>query len=209
MPFASVKTGFNHNKKSFLPIKFPKECIFSEKKDFFTILRMAEFSCVEKGELVTVKKYDKNLIDRSMLFVESYFKTGRKSKIVTKDGVFYSRDSVLTLIDKACMIFASTYEGRVKATRHNLKQHQKTTLLISDDGLAAYPTKSPGKPYCVWISNHHYRLEAIAPNRARILFDEFNVSTEANISIGILQKQQSRMYEMMYFYSNVRECNKS
>src|SRR5690606_41148798 len=92
---------------------------------------MVEFSCVEKGELVPVKKYDENLIDRSVLFVESYFETERKSKVVTKDGVFYSRDSVLTLIDQACMMFASTYEGRVKATRHNLKQHKKTTLLIS------------------------------------------------------------------------------
>ena len=170
---------------------------------------MVEFSCVEKGELVTVTKNDENLIDRPVLFVESYFETGRKSKIVTKDDVFYSRDSVLTLIDKACMMFASTYEGRVKATRHNIKQHKKTTLLISEDGLAAYPTKSPGKPDCVWIFNHQYRLEAIAPNRTRILFDEFNVSTEVNVSIGILQKQRSRMYEMMYFYSDVRERNKS
>lgn len=170
---------------------------------------MVEFSCVEKGELVIVKKQDEHLIDRSVLFVESYFETGKKSKITTKNDIFYSRDSVLTLIDKACMMFASTYEGRVKATRHNLKQHKKTTLLISEDGLAAYPTKSPNNPDCVWIFNHHYRLETIAPTRTRILFDEFNVSTEVNVSIGILQKQRSRMYEMIYYYSDVRERNKS
>lgn len=155
-----------------------------------------------------MKNHDEKLIDRSVLFVESYFETEKKSKIVTKDGVLYSNNSVLTLIDKTCMMFASTYEGRVKATRHNLKQHKKTTLLISEDGLAAYPTKSPGNPDCVWIFNHHYRLETIAPNRTRILFDEFNVSTEVNVSVGILQKQRSRMYEMIYYYSNVREKNK-
>ncbi len=156
-----------------------------------------------------MKSYEKNLLDRSVLFVESYFEKDKKSKIVTKDGVYYSHHSVLTLIDKTCMMFASTYEGRVKATRHNLKQHKKTTLLISEDGLAAYPTKSPAHPDCVWIFNHHYRLETIAPNRTRILFDEFDVSTEINVSIGILQKQRSRMYEMIYYYSNVREKNKS
>lgn len=156
-----------------------------------------------------MKNYDVNLLDRSVLFVENYFEKDKKSQITTKDGVFYSRHSVLTLIDKTCMMFASTYEGRVKATRHNLKQHKKTTLLISEDGLAAYPTKSPDHPDCVWIFNHHYRLETIAPNRTRILFDEFNVSTEVNVSIGILQKQRSRMYEMIYYYSNVRQKNKS
>ncbi|TWT07177.1 competence protein [Planococcus sp. CPCC 101016] len=155
-----------------------------------------------------MKKNDENLIDRSVLFVENYFETERKSRIITKSGEYYSRDSVLTLIDKACMMFASTYEGRVKATRHNLKQHKKTTLLISEDGLAAYPTKSPDNPDCVWIFNHHYRLETITPNRTRILFDEFNVSAEVNVSIGILQKQRGRMYEMIYFYSSVRERNK-
>lgn len=169
---------------------------------------MVEFSCVEKGELVIVEKYDEHLIDRSVLFVESYFEKGKKSKIVTKNGVFYSHHSVQTLIDRACMMFASTYEGRVKATRHNLKQYKKTTLLISEDGLAAYPTKSPGSPDCVWIFNHHYRLEIIAPNRTRILFDEYKVLVEVDVSIRILQKQRGRLHEMIYFYTHVRERNK-
>lgn len=171
--------------------------------------KVVKFSCVEKGELLNVKNYDDKVLDRSVLFVESFYETGRKSKIVTKDGIFYSRHSVLTLIDRTCMMFASTYEGRVKATRHNLKQHQKTTLFISEDGLAAYPTKSPDHFDCVWIFNHQYRLETIAPNRTRIYFDDYSVSTEVDVSIGILQKQRNRLYEMIFYYSNAREKNKS
>ena len=156
-----------------------------------------------------MKKTDENLIDRSVLFVVSAFETERNSKIVTKNGEFYSRDSALSLIDKACMLYASTYEGRVKATRHNLKQHKKTTLLISEDGLAAYPTRSPNHPDCVWIFNHENRLEALGPHRTRIIYDQYNVHIDVNVSIKTLQKQRSRMYEMLYFYMTVRARQKT
>lgn len=70
-----------------------------------------------------------NLIDQSVLFVLSAFETEKKSKIVTKHSVYYSRDSVLSLIDQACMLAASTYEGRIKANRHNLKHFKKKHIV--------------------------------------------------------------------------------
>jgi len=154
-----------------------------------------------------VKQYDEKLIDRSVLFVISSFENGWKSKIVTKDGVFYSSYSALALIDKACMLYASTYEGRVKATRHNLRQHKKTTLLISEDGVAAYPTKSPTHPECVWIFNQDYRLESITPTKTRLIYDQYQVSAEVNVSTHTLQKQRTRMYEMLYYYMRIRDKN--
>lgn len=155
-----------------------------------------------------MKNYEEPPIDRDVLFLESFYETERRSRITTKDGVRYSRDSPLVLIDKACMLFASTYEGRVKATRHNLKQHKKTTLLISEDGLAAYPTKSPSQLDCVWIFNHQYRLEELSPTRTRIIYDQFGVFTEVNVSVHTLSKQRTRLYEMIYYYSAIRERNK-
>jgi competence protein ComK len=151
-----------------------------------------------------LKDYDENLINRSVLFVVSSFENGCKSKIVTKEGVFYSSYSALALINKACMLYASTYEGRVKATRHNLHQHKKTTILISEDGVAAYPTKSPTHPECVWIFNQEYRMESLSPTKTRLIYDQYKVSAEVNVSLHTLQKQRTRMYEMLYYYMRVR-----
>lgn len=156
-----------------------------------------------------MKQLDENLIDQSVLFIVSSFENGYKSKIVKKDGVFYSSYSALTLINRACMLYASTYEGRVKATRHNLQQHKKTTLLISEDGLAAYPTKSPNHSECVWIFNQDYRIESLTPTTSRLIYDQYQVSVEVNVSMHTLQKQRTRMHEMLYYYMRPRSKNNS
>lgn len=154
-----------------------------------------------------MKKNEGHFINRSALFLMSSFEAERKSKIVTKDGEYYSSLSALQLIDQACMMFASTYEGRVKATRHNLQQHKKTPLLISLDDLAAFPTKSPNHPECTWIFNHDYRIEAISPTRTRVIYEEYNIIIELNVSVHTMEKQRTRMFEMLYFYMKIRDKN--
>ncbi len=156
-----------------------------------------------------MKNIQESLINRNVLFIERLFEQEKQAKITTKDGVLYSRNSPIELIDKACMLFASTYEGRVRATRHNLKQYKKTTLLISEDGLAAYPTKSPAQFDCIWIFNHFYRLEALSSTKTQIIYDQFGVSKELNVSMHTLVKQRTRLLEMIYFYSSIRERHNS
>ena len=152
-----------------------------------------------------MRKHDENLIDRSALYLVSLFETERKTKVVTIHGEYYSRLSALGLIDKACMLYASTYEGRVKATRYNLNQHKKTPILISTNGVAAYPTKSPFHPECVWVFNHDYRMEILTPTKTRLVYDRHKIFVDVDVSIQTLKKQRTRMHEMLYFYMNVNE----
>jgi competence protein ComK len=151
-----------------------------------------------------LKEYDENLIDKSVLLIAPSNESDCRTKIITKNGVVYSSFSALSLIDKACMLFASTYEGRVKATRHNLHQHKKTPILISEDGVAAYPTKSPDNPECVWIFNQEYRMESLAPAKTLLIYDQYKLSIEVNVSMHTLQKQRLRMHEMLYYYMRIR-----
>lgn len=150
-------------------------------------------------------KYEENFINRSTLFLMSSFETERKTKVVTKHGEFYSRLPALQLLDHACMLYASTYDGRVKANRHNLKQHKKTPILISTDGVAAFPIKSPTHPECAWIFNHDYRTEFLSPTRTRIVYEQHDISVELEVSIHTMEKQRSRMYEMLYYYMKIRD----
>ncbi len=155
-----------------------------------------------------MERQNEYFIDQSVLFVLSAFETERKSKIVTKHGVYYSRDSVLSLIDKACMLSASTYEGRIQANRHNLKHYKKITLFIWE-GLSGYPTHSPTHPDCVWILNHDNRFESLGQNRTRIHYDQWNIHIDVNVSMNILKKQRMRMTDMLYFYTTARARNKN
>lgn len=136
--------------------------------------------------------------DQDVLFLESWYETGKRSRITTTYGVFYSPDPPLTLIDKASMLFAFPNGGRVKATRHNLKIHGKNIILFSNCGLAAYPTHSPCQLGCVWIFNHHYKLEAITSIRTRIIYERFGISKEVDASAHNLSKQRKRLHEIIF-----------
>ncbi|WP_404334248.1 competence protein ComK [Planococcus rifietoensis] len=137
-------------------------------------------------------------VDLDVLFLESWYETGRRSRITTTYGVFYSPDTPLTLIDKASMLFALPNNGHVKATRHNLKIHGKNIILFSTCGLAAYPTHSPCQLGCVWIFNHPYKLEAISSIRTRIIYERFGISKEVEASIHNLSKQRKQLHEIIF-----------
>lgn len=91
------------------------------------------------------------------------------------------------------MLYASTYEGWIKANRHNLKQRKKMPILISNDGVAAFPTNSPSHPDCIWIFNHDYRTEKTSPDKTRIICEKYGTTLELDISIHTLGKQRTRM----------------
>lgn len=154
-----------------------------------------------------MRKYEYHFIDRSTLYLMSSYETEGKTKVVTTHGVMYSSLSAVQLIDRTCMLYASTYEGRVKANRYNLKQHKKTPILISNDGVAAFPTMSPSHPDCIWIFNHDYRTEKVSPGRTRIIYEKYGIVLDLDVSIHTLEKQRTRMYEMLYYYMKVHDRN--
>lgn len=137
-------------------------------------------------------------VDRDVLFLESWYETGRRSRITTTYGVFYSPDTPLTLIDKASMSFVLPNGGRAKATRHNLKIREKNIIVFSTCGLAAYPTHSPCQLGCVWIFNHPYKLEAISSIRTRIIYEHFGISKEIDAPIHNLSKQRNRVHKIIF-----------
>ncbi|AQQ54468.1 competence protein ComK [Planococcus lenghuensis] len=149
-----------------------------------------------------MKKCDSEFIDHNTLAVTALFTHGMRSRIYTRNGI---RDSALTplqLIDRACMRYASTYEGRVAAIRYSLDLHKKTPVLISPNDLGAFPTMSPKHLECAWIFNHEFMLEP-AEMQTRLIFEQ-NISVTLNVSMHTIKKQKSRLYEILYFYSKDR-----
>lgn len=152
-----------------------------------------------------MRKYEYHFIDRSTLYLISAYETERKTKVVTTNGVMHSSLSAAQLIERTCMLYASPCEERVKANRFNQNQHTKTPIVISIDGVAAFPTTSPSHPECIWIFNHDYRTEKISPSRTRIIYEKYGIVLDLDASIHTLEKQRKRMHEMLYYYMKVRK----
>ncbi|ALS76559.1 hypothetical protein AUC31_15685 [Planococcus rifietoensis] len=137
-------------------------------------------------------------VDREVLFLESWYETGRRSRITTTYGIFYSPDSPLTLIDKASMLLSFPNGERRKATRHNLKAYEENIILFSHCGFAAFPTHPPSQLGCVWIFKHPYTLEAVSTFKTRIIYERYGIAKEVDASIHALSKQRKRLHEIVF-----------
>lgn len=147
---------------------------------------------------------DSYLIDRRTLAVENFFDGVHKTKITTKDGVFYSKKSATNLLDKACKFYASTMQGRVNATRETMKFHHKTPFIIIPLLVGVFPTTSPENINCVWIFNHPFEVEELSKGKSRVKFRS-GESIIVSVSKYILEKQQLRLHTSLSTYKEMNE----
>ncbi|MDX1806639.1 MAG: competence protein ComK [Paenisporosarcina sp.] len=146
-----------------------------------------------------MKNCDSILIDREALALESVFTGKYKSKITTYHGIYYSEMSVHELLNKACIRFASTMEGRMQATRIFMNYRSKTPVLIEPTEFGAFPTKSYRHAECVWLFNHHFVVEELEKGKSLVTFpDGFTITV--HVSKNVLLKQQHRLHYTLDTY---------
>ena len=145
---------------------------------------------------------DSKLINRRVLAVEPYFTNGNKSKITTTHGIHYSKVSVLELLNNACIRYASTIEGRMKATKEVMDYNQKTPILINPNEFGAFPTLSYKDIECVWIFNHHFYVNELGNGKSQIVFDN-GIHLTVKASKNVLLKQQQRLHTAISIFSNM------
>ena len=57
---------------------------------------------------------DSFLINRTVLAVKAFFIGENKSEIITTHGIYYSVLTPLELLNKACINYFSTWQGRIE-----------------------------------------------------------------------------------------------
>ncbi len=149
----------------------------------------------------TVKdiKNSSGLIDNQTLIIEPVFKDKVKTRIVTTHGTYYSEESTLNLLEGACNRFASTLEGRLKATKKLMNYSVKTPLLIEPNDFGAFPTMSYRNPECVWIFNHPFYVVELSKGMSVIHFLN-GISVTVNASKHVLLKQHQRLHTSLNIY---------
>jgi len=136
--------------------------------------------------------------------LESVFTEDNKSKIITTHGTYYSKMSVLDLLDKACIRYASTMEGRIHATRIFMKFPRKTPIVIKPGEIGAFPTMSYKNLDCVWLFNHHFDVDELGKGKSRVTFRN-GTSVTVHVSKHVLEKQQHRLHFTLDTYRIIHQ----
>ncbi|MCQ6274378.1 competence protein ComK [Bacillus sp. V3B] len=72
------------------------------------------------------------------------------------DDELYSPFKPLELIKRSCRLFASSYEGRKEGSRQLIGVTHKIPITIDSTNLMYFfPTISPKKSQCAWVSHEH------------------------------------------------------
>lgn len=94
------------------------------------------------------------------------------SKIIEVEDVYLSPFKPLDIIKKSCEYFGSDYEGRKNGTRQLMGITHKSPIAIDPTNrIFFFPTTSPNRPECIWISNEHIdTYDRISPQETLITF---------------------------------------
>lgn len=141
---------------------------------------------------------DSYLIDRHTLSLEAFFIGENKSKITTTKGIHYSKMSVHEILDKVCIRYGSSFQGRKEATK-NLLKYNKTPIVIKPNEIFAFPTKSIDHPECVWIFNHRFEVEEVEKGKSQLTFMN-GTSIIVYVSKHVILKQQQRLHSTLGMY---------
>jgi len=151
-------------------------------------------------------KCDSYLINHETLALEPVFVDGYQSRIVTVHGVYLSKMSIKSLLEEACIRFASTFDGRIKAIRKLMEYQHKPPLLINPGEVGAVPTISHTRQECVWLFNDHFQVKMLSRNKSEIVFSN-GYSIQVDVSKHVLLRQQQRLYSALEVFrsSNRKE----
>jgi len=139
---------------------------------------------------------DSFLINRTVLVVKAFFLGENKSEIITTRGIFYSVLTPLELLNKACINYFSTWQGRTEAATNLLNYSKKPPFIIVPNEIGVFPTTSIKSPDCVFIFNHHISVYEVAKGQSVITFMA-GISVTVKASKHTILKQYQRLHALM------------
>ncbi|MGE8204674.1 competence protein ComK [Heyndrickxia sp. NPDC080065] len=147
-----------------------------------------------------VKNY---IISHTTMALEEAIHPYFNVKIYDVNGIFYSKQTIKQILNHACELRCTDYQGRINAVRKAFPYSKKTPLVICPiDMLYAIPTKSPKDYHCKWIFPDHIQDYIKESGQIHILFNN-GLSIELNCSIKSFIKQLERSRNSLLHFSNL------
>lgn len=112
------------------------------------------------------------------------------TKIYDETGVYYTKQSIHSLLDEACIHGGADYNGRINSVRKKFKYKRLTPLPLDPYyGIYAFPTCSPKTKDCVWVFDSHvHSFKQISNNNIEVTFESGNTLV-ATISKDFFKEQ--------------------
>ena len=113
----------------------------------------------------------------------------KKSKIFESSDVFIVNKPAIKIMEDSCQFFGSSLSGRQKGTTSLIGVSHKAPIIIEESReIIFFPTLSPRKNACSWISLKN--IESYY-NKNKSVFIKFknNTQLELNMSYGIIDNQ--------------------
>lgn len=139
---------------------------------------------------------DSYLIDVRTLAVKSFYTDGYQSEIITTHGCYYSKLTPQNLLNKACLQYFSTMQGRISAAATLLNFDKKPPFLIAPNEVGVFPTASPRNANCVWIFNHRFIIKEVEKGKTIVTFMDGTAITVAASKHTII-KQHGRLHTLL------------
>ncbi|RDU35513.1 transcriptional regulator [Neobacillus piezotolerans] len=96
-------------------------------------------------------------INPCTMFIKPFmYGTKVYSQIAEIDDEYLSPFKPIEIIKKSCEYFGSSFEGRKEGTRQLIGITHKVPIVIDPTNfIYFFPTTSPNRPECIWISHEH------------------------------------------------------
>ncbi|WP_240257664.1 competence protein ComK [Ferdinandcohnia quinoae] len=126
------------------------------------------------------------------------------TKIIDRNGIYYSTQTAKELLELACYDDGCTMDGKRKAVTYTLRINQKIPLPINPrKNIYAFPTTSPDKFDCIWIFVTHIQgIISIDKHKTLIRFKN-NEKLIVHVSKYIIEEQQKRTTLCMLRFGDI------
>lgn len=112
-----------------------------------------------------------------------------KTAIYEENQTFFVNQTPNKIMETSCRYYGSTLEGRQKGTENLIGINYKAPVIVEESReLIFFPTSSPRKEGCSWISLNHINQYFKSENKMIILFHNGS-KLVLDLSYCILDKQ--------------------
>lgn len=117
--------------------------------------------------------------------------TENKCRVIEDENEYYIPNNTFQVIEHSCEYFGSSYLGRFKGANTLTGINYKTPILVEESNeLIFFPTHSPRKKECMWISLN--LIKGYYPNNipnSTIIEFKTNDKLEVNVSYNVINNQ--------------------
>lgn len=122
------------------------------------------------------------------------------SKVYTSRGNFLSKLSVGELVDNYCMVFGSSLQGRIHATRKKLGFKKNPPILVTPLGHVGIQVPTICRKEIIWVLRLDFKIVKHDSQGCVLVFDD-NFELHVPLGKSALDSKKARGYDVLMAFT--------